>query len=155
MSISLSLDGAMGLFRCMILQGVFPLQSAEAAINARGHIWLSDSRGSSCHATMLELAGIYCVRVGVCVCWGVYVWVSGSSAVVEPCKYSSQLPPPAPVWQRLQAVRSRLRVETLSEYRWCQSREQRRTIQYPSAKSIERLLCLFSAQTSNTCVSHL
>lgn len=68
-------SGAQGLFRCMILQGVFPLQSAEASINARGHIWLLDSRGSFCHTTMLDLAGIYCVRV--CVCLGVWFRQSG------------------------------------------------------------------------------
>lgn len=79
MSISLSLAGAKWLFRCMILQGVFPLQSAEAAINARGHIWLLDSRGSSCHTTMLDLAGIYCESLCVCmsVCVFAYFQQSG------------------------------------------------------------------------------
>lgn len=91
MSISLSLAGAKWLFRCMILQGVFPLQSAEAAINARGHIWLLDSRGSSCHTTMLDLAGIYCESLCVCVCPCVCLPISNT--VVEACKYSSQLPP--------------------------------------------------------------
>lgn len=102
--------------KCMVLQGVFLLQSTEAAINARGHIMLLASRGSSWHATVLDLAGIYCECARA--------RASGSSAEVEACKYSSQLPPPAPVWQRLQAVRSRLREEVPLEYRCWQSRPQ-------------------------------
>lgn len=35
--------------------------------------------------------------------------ISWSGAVLQACKYSSQLPPPAPMWHRLQAVTSRLR----------------------------------------------
>lgn len=64
-----------------------------------------------------------CVRVTVCVC----VRMSGSDTVIEACKYSSQLSPPAPVPQGLQAVRSRLREEALSEYRCCQRRAQQHT----------------------------
>lgn len=61
MSICLSPDGAKGLCRCMILQGVFLLQSA---INARGHLrapeappaapqwstWQGEARGARAHA---------------------------------------------------------------------------------------------------------
>lgn len=111
MSISLSPEGVEGLFRRLILQGVSPLQSAAAAINAGGHIWLQDSRGSSCHTPHSE---------SVCVCLAVCF----THTAIEACKYSSQLSPPAPVWQGLQAFRSRLREEALSEYRCCQRRAQ-------------------------------
>lgn len=97
MSICPSPDAAEGLCRCTLLQGVFLLQSA---INARGHICLPGSRGSSCHATMADSAG--------------------GRLPIAACKYSSQLSTrSAPMWQELQAVRARLREEEPSEYRCC------------------------------------
>lgn len=62
---------------------------------------------------MVDLAGGYSGRTSTCasLC---------GCLVIEACKYSSQLYPAAPMWQELQAVRSRLREEAASEYRCCQ-----------------------------------
>lgn len=73
----------------------FPLQSAAAAINAGGHIWPPDSRGSSLPHTALSVHVCVCVRVGLS---------ASRTQPMEACKYSSQLSPPAPVWQEAAGI---------------------------------------------------
>lgn len=55
---------------------------------------------------------------------------------IEACKYSSHLSPPAPMWQELRAVRSRLREEPPSEYRCCQRGHTGAPVQSPPSASV-------------------
>lgn len=112
MSISLSPEGVEGLFRRLILQGVSPSSRLQQPL------MLEDTFG--CRTPEASPATHHTLNQCVCVCLAVCF----THTAIEACKYSSQLSPAAPVWQGLQAFRSRLREEALSEYRCCQRRAQ-------------------------------